>query len=53
VKALLGWDGVDPNRPDDRGQTPLSCAASEGHGGVVKILLGRGKANPDEPDNYR
>ncbi|KAG0639919.1 hypothetical protein HOY80DRAFT_960951 [Tuber brumale] len=38
---LLGRQDVNPNAPDDDGQTPLYSAAWNGHEGAVKILLGR------------
>jgi len=51
VKILLGREVVNPDRPDERGQTPLSFAACSGHDGVVKILLGREDVNPNKPEN--
>ena len=33
------------------GQTPLLLASQEGHGGVMKLLLGREDVNPNIPDN--
>ena len=52
VKILLGWEEVNPDKPDDNDQTPLSRAASRGHEGVVKILLEREEVNPNKPDEY-
>jgi len=51
VKILLGWEEVNPDKPDDGNRTPLSFAAENGHEGVAKILLGREEVNPDKPDN--
>jgi len=35
---LLGQDDVNPDKPDNEGQTPLWHAFEEGHGGVVALL---------------
>ena len=51
MKIPLGWGGVDPDRPDNDGQTPLISAVWKGDEGVVKILLKRDDINPDKPDN--
>ena len=51
VKILLGWEEVNPDKPDNSGMTPLSYAAWFGHEGVVKILLEREEVNPDKSDN--
>ena len=51
MKILLGREEVNPDEPDNYGQTPLSYAALLGREAVVKILLGRGETNPDKPDN--
>jgi len=51
MSLLFGRKYVNPDRSDDRGQTPLSWAAWSGHDGVVKLLLGRGEVRPDRPDN--
>lgn len=32
-------------------QTLLSLAANNGHDGIAELLLGRGDASPDRPDN--
>ena len=50
VKILLGREEVHPDRPDNYGKTPLSCAASSGHEAVVKTLLGREDVNPVKLD---
>ena len=39
VKMLLGREEVDPDVPDNDGQTPLSFAAEYGSKGVLQILL--------------
>jgi len=52
VKILFGRDDIDPNKPNEEGQTPLMLAAWNGHEGVVKILLGRDDIDPNQPDNY-
>ncbi|RPA90926.1 hypothetical protein L873DRAFT_1874324 [Choiromyces venosus 120613-1] len=36
-----------PNMLDNEGRIPMSCAASTGHGVVVKLFEGREIANPD------
>ena len=48
---LLGRDDVDPDDPDECGQTPLWWAAYYGYEGIVKILLKRGDVTPDKPDS--
>jgi len=42
VKLLLQQEGVDPNRLDKHGGTPLSYATGRGHEGVVELLQARG-----------
>ena len=44
---LFERDEVHPDKPDNDGRTPLSCAAYNGHADVVKILLERVEVNPD------
>jgi len=44
---LLEREEVNPDKLDNYGITPLSCAASGGYEGIVNILLGRGGVNPD------
>ena len=51
MSLLLGRKYVNPDRPDNYGQTPLSWAAENGCDGVVKLLLEREDVNPDMPDN--
>jgi len=49
--GLVEIEGCDINQADTAGNTPLHWASSNGHEGVVKILLGRHDINPDKPDN--
>jgi len=49
VAGLVEAEDYDVNQKDSSGNTPLVWAASNGHEGVVKILLGRDGVNPDEP----
>jgi len=51
VKILLGREEVDPDKPDDFGETSLSHAAWFGREGVVRILLMREEVNPGWPSN--
>ena len=53
VKILLGREDVDPDKPENTGRTPLSCAAWRGDETVAKILLVRKEANPNLQDNSR
>ncbi|KAH0536220.1 hypothetical protein FGG08_006887 [Glutinoglossum americanum] len=41
VKYLLEREGVDVNRKDGDGRTPLSWAAERGHLEITKLLVGR------------
>jgi len=50
VKVLLGRKEVNPDKPDNYGQTPLAPAARHTHEGLVKMLLGREEVNPNELD---
>ena len=45
--AVLEMKEWDVNAKDNASCTPLMWAAIRGHGGVVKMLLGRGDVNPD------
>ena len=51
VEIFLRRSGVNPDKRDQFGRTPLSLAARKGHAGVVKVLLGRGDVDPDMLDN--
>ena len=51
MKTLLERDDVNPDKPDNHGETPLRSAAYNGHEGLVKLLLGRDDVNPDKPDD--
>ena len=50
VEQLLERKEVNPDKPDGDSRTPLLCAASGGHEGVVKLLLEREEVNPDNLD---
>jgi len=50
VKLLLERGEVNPDKPEQRGRTPLSHAAGRGYEAVVKLLLEREEVNLDEPD---
>ena len=52
VRALIEIGGVDINRVDDTGATPLIWASRGGHWGAVEVLLGREDIIPDWPDGY-
>ena len=52
VGLLFGKKYINPDRPDDRGQAPLSWAARNGHDGIVRLLLERGGVSPDRPDHF-
>ena len=39
VVAFLLERGADPDRPDERGRTPLYWVAENGHQRIVKLLL--------------
>ena len=51
VAGLVEIEGCDINQMDCEGNTPLAWAARNGHGGAVKVLLGRDNINPNKPDN--
>ena len=38
---MLARDDVDPNKPDNRGQTPLQTASIRGHMEIVQLLQAR------------
>ena len=42
VKLLLNKSGIDVNKPDIMGQTPLSMAISTKHVEITKLLLAKG-----------
>ena len=50
-RGLTMMNGVDTNRVDESGVTPLIWAAMNGYEAVVKLLLGRKEINPDRPDD--
>ena len=52
MKILLGREEVDPDKPNDLGQTSLFYAAWYGREGVVNILLTRGDVNSDKQDYF-
>jgi len=45
VKRLVGWEGVDPDEPNNYGQTPPSYGAGYGRKALVDILLERAEVN--------
>ena len=51
VMLPLTRDDIDPDKPDNNGQTPLLWASLNGHEEVVRLLLARDDVNPDKPDN--
>jgi len=51
VTTLIKMECCDINGGDIWGRSPLSWAARNGHGEVVKILLGREEVKPDKLDN--
>jgi len=52
VTFLVEVEGCDINQTDCTGSTPLVWAASNGHEGVVKILLRRDDINPGKATLY-
>ena len=51
VVALIAMECYDINEGGFGGYTLLAWATSNGHEGMVKILLDRGDVNPDKPDD--
>jgi ankyrin repeat protein len=45
VKLLFNTQGIDADKADTNGRTPLLWATERGHFVVVKILVGRGDVN--------
>jgi len=52
VTSLVEVGGCDINQTDCTGSTPLMWAATNGHKGVVKILLERDDVNPNKANWY-
>lgn len=50
MRLLLTRDKVNPDKPDNDGQTPLWRASWNGREGVVRTP--QGDVNPDKPNNY-
>ena len=50
--VLFGRKYINPDKPDNGGQTPLWWASKNGHEEVVKLLLRRRDVSPDRPGNY-
>ncbi|CAG8215490.1 unnamed protein product [Penicillium salamii] len=53
VKALLSVEGIQVDRPDNRGRTPLTVAAGSGAESAVEEILRTGKADPNSRDVFR
>lgn len=51
MKILLEWN-INTSKVGKRGQTLLSCAASNGHEEVVKILIERDDINPQQTEKH-
>ena len=51
VKALLSTPGVDVNKADRNGNTPLLLACGRGHVGVVRLLLAHPRIKINKEDN--
>ncbi|MCI0501017.1 MAG: ankyrin repeat domain-containing protein, partial [Epsilonproteobacteria bacterium] len=49
VKLLLAKEGIDINKPNQNGWTPLNTAAAKGHDKVVKLLLGKEGIDINKP----
>jgi len=52
VKILLRQDDINPNKPDEFGQTPPCHTAENGHEEVVKVLIGCGDVSLDKPKEW-
>lgn len=53
ICELVVEKGVDVAARSDDGITALIAAASEGHAGIVELLLGKAKADPDAKDKVK
>ena len=51
MKILLGQEEVNPDKPDNSGQTSLSFAARYGYEEVVEILPMQEDVDPNKPNN--
>jgi len=51
VKILLTRNEVNPDKPNNGGDTPLDTAAWYGHEEIVRILLACNEVDPDKPSN--
>ena len=51
MNPLLRRKHINPDKPDNYGQTPLAWAAGKGHDRVVDLLLGQGGVSADKPDS--
>lgn len=50
AKLFLEWEDEDLNSPDKKCVTPLWLAASEGHEGLAKMLLGQQDVDHNCPE---
>lgn len=53
ICELVVEKGVDVAAMSDDGITALIAAASEGHAGIVELLLGKARADPDAKDKVQ
>lgn len=53
ICELVVEKGVDVAAMSDDGITALIAAASEGHAGIVELLLEKAKADPDAKDKVQ
>lgn len=53
ICELVVEKGVDVAAMSDDGITALIAAASEGHAGIVELLLGKAQADPDAKDKVK